>query len=314
MNLTCRKYKSTKSQKTTIVKELVFFFLVVILISCGKKKEVEEGILLKYGDKVLTQEEVISLIPQGINAQDSAALFKAIIDGWVKNVVLSDFAEERLYDTQAIDRRVNEYRNSLIVQEYLTRFKESKTPKIDENQVREYYEHYQKDLKLEVPLIKGIFLKINSNASGKDEIKRLLESNDINKIDKLEQDWIDRALEYNYFRDNWVDWETVAGMIPYRFGDPDKFLEENKYFETEYGDCSYYLQISDYLPSGEQQPYEFAKKWITTQLTQGELAEYERVLVNSLLDKSVKDKKLEMIGYDPIKHELIKNHVKEDNE
>ena len=100
------------------------------------------------------------------------------------------------------------------------------------------------------------------------------------KIDILEREWVDRSLQYSYFRDKWIDWETVKGLIPYRFGDPDKFLEENSYFETEYGDCSYYLTVTDWIPSGEEQPIEFARTWISDLLTQGELTEYERNLVN----------------------------------
>ena len=293
---------------------LVSILLSLVLFSCGKKKEYPEDVLLRYGDNYVTVDEITAMIPPGIDPTDSVALFNALVDGWIKDVVLAEFAEERLYDTRAIDRRVKDYRNSLIVLEYLSRMRNSQVPRIDEAKISEYYDRHRAELKLEVPLVKGIFMKINSDAKGKEEIKKLMSSSDLDKIDRLEQNWLDRALEYNYFRDKWVDWETLSGMIPYRFGNPDTFLAENSYFETEYGDCNYYLQISDFLPSGETQPYEFARTWISDILTQGELAEYERILVTSLLEKSIKDKKLEMIGFDPIKHELIKNNVIDRNE
>lgn len=274
------------------------------MMGCGKKKEPPSDVLLRYEDKEITLTDVVNLIPGDLLPEDSAALFNNIIEGWIRDVLLSEFAEERLYDTNKIDRLVNDYRNSLIVQEYLTRMKESQVSTPDEQKVKEYYDRHKKDLKLELPLVKGVFLKINSDTQHKERIKGLLTSDDPDKIDKLEQDWIDKAVEYNYFRDKWIDWEMVKGMIPYRFGDAESFLKENKYFETDYGDFSYYLQITEWLPAGEEQPYEFAKSWITTLLTQGELAEYERILVNKLVEKSIKDSKLETIGYNPIKHEL----------
>ena len=268
-----------------------------------------ENVLLKFGDLELRYDDVIAGIPDDVGATDSAALFKAIVDGWVKDVVLLNLAEERLYDIDAIERKVKDYRNSLIVSEYLSRMRESHTPKVDEKNVREYFNKNRDEMKLEVPLVKGVFLKINSDSKGKEKIKKLLTSEEPKDIDILEQDWFDRALEYNYFRDKWIDWETVAGRIPHRFGDPEEFLKGNKYFETEYGDCSYYLEISDYLPAGEEQHYEFASAWITELLIQGDLADFEKALVESIINKSIKDKNLQVIGYDPLTHELRENYV-----
>lgn len=282
-------------------------FLLILLASCKKEKEIPDNVIIRFEDIYLTKEEIIDQIPEGISQNDSVALFDALVDTWIKDNVLSDFAEERLYDLSEINRRVKDYRNALIVQEYLKKMRASKNLKFDETKVREYYSDHRKELKLDVPLVKGIFLKINSDSKGKAEIKKLLSSKNIEDIDKFEQKWLDQAIEYNYFRDKWIDWETVSGLIPYRFGDSSKFLEENKFFETEYDDCTYFLQITDYLPIGEEQPYDFAKIWITDILNQGELAEYERALVNSLIEKSIKDKKLEIIGYDPLTHELKKN-------
>lgn len=284
---------------------------LVFHISCEKKVELPDNVLLQYGDNTLTYDEVISQIPVYLSGTDSAAMFRTLVDNWIKDNVLAEFAEERLYDIENIDKKVKEYRNQLIVQEYLSKMRDTQTPKVEEHRVKEYYDQHRRELKLEVPLVKGIFMKVNSNARNKEEIKRLIASDDTEKIDKLERDWLDKSLEYNYFRDKWIDWETLTNMIPYRFGDPDKFLSENKYFETEYGDCTYYLVITEYLPTGEEQPYEFAKSWITGILTQGELAEYERVLVESLVNKSIKEKKLDAVGYDPIRHEMKEINVNE---
>lgn len=266
--------------------------------------------MLRYGTNELTYAEVVNKIPDGIPSSDSAALFRAIVDGWISDVVLSDFAEKRLVDLEGIERRVKEYRNSLIVQDYLTRMRESHTPNVDEEKVKEYYLRHKNELKLETPLVKGVFLKINSDSHGKDGIKNMLSSQDPEMIDKFEKEWLDRTLEYNYFRDTWVDWETLTRRIPYRFGDPEKFLKDYRFFETEYGDCTYYLQISEYLPAGEEQPYEFASAWIKGILTQGDLAQFQKDLVESIVAQSIKDKKLEAVNYDPMMHEIKENHVK----
>ena len=272
--------------------------LLVIMISCNKTQKTEEEVLLQYGDRVITMEEVESLIPQGLTRNDSIALFKAIIDSWIKEVVLSDFAEERLYDTRAIDRKVRDYRNSLIVQEYLSRMQESQTPKIEEAKIEEYYSRHRNEMKLEVPLVKGIFIKINKAVEGRDELKKLISTDDPASIDIIEQEWLDQTLEYNYFHDKWIDWDSLSQLLPLRLGNPDNFLKENTFFETEFGDCVYYLKISDYILSGDIQPYEYARTWIANTLTQGALADYERILVNSLVEKAIKENRLKTVGYE----------------
>lgn len=285
------------------------FLLALLLISCGKEKPSDDNVLLRYEERVLTYDDVISQIPVGLDSADSIALFNAIVEGWIKDEVLSELAEQRLYDLNQIERKVRDYRNNLIVEEYLNRMRESHEPKIDELRVKEYYDKHRSELKLEVPLVKGIFLKINSESKGKENIKHLLNSESLEAIDKLEQEWWDKALEYSYFEDKWTDWGTITSMIPYRFGNADEFLEKNQYFETEYGDCSYFLKITEYLPSGEEQPFEFASKWITDMMTQADILDYENALVESIVKQSLKNKKLEAIGYDPLMHELKENNV-----
>ena len=247
---------------------------------------------MEYGERHLTLEEVVDKIPSGLMPADSAAMFQSIVDAWMKDAVLAEFDEERLYDLNEIDRRVNDYRNHLIVLEYLTRMRETHKPKIEEEKIKEYYDRHHSELKLEAPLVKGVFLKINSSASGREEIKELITSDDPDKIDKLERNWLDQALEYNYFKDKWIEWETLSRMIPYRFGDAESFLTEHQYLETDYNDCSYYLSITDYLPAGEEEPFEFARIWISDILTKGALTDYENQLVNSLIEKAEKEKKL----------------------
>lgn len=264
----------------------------------------KEDLLLKYGEEELCLRDVVESIPQGIAPEDSLSLFNSIIENWIKDRVLRDFALERLPDLKRIEREVDDYRNTLIVQEYITRMHERHAPNIEEVKVKEYYERHKNELKLEEPLVKGIFMKVNSLSKGREGIKSLMSSKDLNSIDKLEQEWLDRALEYNYFRDKWIDWKTLTSLIPYRFGDAESFLSENKYFETEYGDCAYYLQITDYLPSGQPQPYEFAALWISDHLSQVSLIDYEESLINSLVSSSIKENKLETPGYDPINREL----------
>ncbi|MCH5237384.1 MAG: hypothetical protein J1E95_06235 [Muribaculaceae bacterium] len=272
--------------------------------SCTKQEKENKDVLFKINGESLCLNENIEKIPIGLNPSDSVALFKAVIDDWVKNKILVDFAEARLFDVANIEKMVKDYQNKLIILEYLQRMRESFKPVIEEEEINKYYEYHKNELILEQPLIKGVFMVVNSNSKGKNEIKKLLSSESENNIDILEKNWFDQSVRYEYFKDKWVDWESIADLIPFRFNDPDQFLNETQYFEIEKDGLSYFLQICDLLPSGSVQPYEYAASWISDIISYGELAEYEKNLVESLIKKSVEEKKLEIIGYDPISHEM----------
>lgn len=295
------------NQNPQAIMMVCIFLFSILLSSCHKEKEMTDSVLLRIGNESLTEEDVISRIPAGLLPDDSVRMYQLIIESWMKDKLISGFAEDRLYDIERIDRLVKEYRDKLIVEEYLNRMSDNYKPKIKEEDIWNYYEMHKKDLKTEIPLVKGIFLKINADSDNKNEIKELLKEEDDSKIDILEKNWIDKAIEYDYFKDRWVDWETIKGLIPYRFGNPDQFLQNNRYFETDHEDCTYYLQITDYLPTGSEQPYSFASVWISKLLKQIEITKFERDLVENLIKKSIKENKLEAVGYDPLNHTKINN-------
>ena len=284
-----------------------FLFLVLSLFSvaCKNNDKNPDEILLRIGNKELSQAEIIGKIPVGLYPEDSVALFQNLVEGWIRDELLVQFAEERLSDIDKINRMVNDYRNKLIVDEYLNKMTESRQKKIDEGSIKKYYENHKDELKTEMPLIKGVFVKTHSSSDDNKEIGRLLKNATDENIEQLQDLWMIDVVAYDYFKDRWIDWESVKGLIPFRFGDADKFLSENTYFETEYGDYTYFLTISDYLPTGSQQPYEFASHWISNILTHADLNNYETNLIETLIKKSIQDNNLEIVGYDPLEKKMI---------
>lgn len=297
----------SKKIQNNIIRFSVLIYALIILMTfgCSKKEDKQSEVLIKIGSMVVTQEDVVRQIPQGLHPTDSARLFISIIDNWIKDELLADFAAEMLVDTSMIDRKVRDYRNKLLVQEYLNRMSISQKSEPKEKDIQSYYNQHKDELLIGSPLVKGIFIKTDIHASNKDNLKNLLLSEDAADIDVLENHWFDKALEYEYFADRWVDWTSVAVLIPYRFGDPDLFLGNNRFLETDYSDCSYFLIVKDYLPTGSVQPYDYASAGIKNILQRNLSEQYEKDLVESLIKKAINEKKLEIYGYDPVSHKSI---------
>lgn len=283
--------------------------LSMVLAACGGKTSVYDDsgdILVKSGEKALTLQDVLQKIPTGIEPADSVTLFHLIVENWIKSEVLSNLAESKLPDISDIDTKVNEYRNRLIVAEYLKEMKKSGKIKVREDSIRYFYDRYKQDMLTESPLVKGVYLKISASNPEIDQIKQLVFCGSDDCIDKLEQKIASDAVQYDYFIDDWIDWQVIADQIPHRFPDPDGFLQTSNNFDTNYDGSAYILHISDYLPTGSVPPYEFAAPHIEELMERTDMRKYEESLVRSLVRKALKDGELTAVGYNPLERKLNK--------
>ncbi len=294
----------------------IIVILSVAAVACfaaGCKREKTASVggdvaLLSVGDTTLYLASVVRQIPQGLAEADSIAMFSSIVDSWIQDVLLIEMAADNLPDLDRIERMVSDYRNRLIMMEYRKRMKHDSRRKISDDEVKRYYEAHADDMRLEHPVVKGIYIKLPSDADRLENVRQWVFSATRESIDKLEKYGLKGAIQYDWFGDRWVDWEMIAAQIPYRFYDADAFVESTVNFETEYNGSTYILHISEYLKSGDVMPYQFAVEQIREALSEKELAESDRKLMQSLFSKAVSDGTLRSEAYDPVKRRM-KNGV-----
>lgn len=279
-----------------------------LLTGCGgtsATSDEEKGILIRAGEHNLTLQDVLQKIPTGIEPSDSATLFHLIVENWIKSEVLYKLAESKLSDTSEIDKKVAEYRNRLIVAEYLDEMKNSANIGAEKDSIRYFYDRHKNDMLTESPLVKGIYLKVSTANTDIDEMRQMVSNGSDESIDRLEQLITGNAVQYDYFNDEWIDWQIIEDLIPYRFPDPDGFLESTSDFETSYDGSTYFLHVSEYLPSGSVPPYEFAVPHITQLLERTNMRKYEESLVKTLVRKAMEDGDLVAVGYNPLDKNMI---------
>lgn len=285
---------------------------LLLFVGCGSDKtqsDSDRGVLLRAGDEVLTLTDVVRKMPVGMEASDSVAMFQLIVDNWVKSKVLSGLAGRKLPDLNKIESKVEDYRNRLIVAEYLNEMKKGKDFKISPDSIREFYDRYKGDMLLESPLVKGVYLKVSADRADIEEIKSLVFCGSDECIDKLEKNVSGDAIQYDYFKNDWIDWQIIADQIPYRFYDPDAFLKSSNNFETAYDGSVYILHISEYIPTGSEPPYEFASTQIGELMERTNMRKFEESLVRSLINKALNDGELVAVGYDPVGRKVLESNT-----
>ncbi len=292
---------------TLIVSVIVPALLSGFLLSCSKgEKATEEqsDILVTVKDSALRVRDVVMDIPAGIEPEDSARLFHAIVNAWIDDRLLETVAEENIEDMERIETLVADYRRKLITEAYKRKVRQTTPVKLNEDSIRRYYDRHTDELLLDGPLVKGLYIKVPAESARLADVRRWISSASPDAIDALEKYGLEEAVQYDYFIDKWIDFTTVTEHIPYRFYDAEAFLKSSPDFETSYNGFVYILHITDYIPGGEKMPFEYARRVISERLTDERLESYERRLIADLRKSAMKDGVLKTPGYDPLRHRV----------
>lgn len=274
-----------------------FLCSVLLLCSCsGGGDSLKGDVLVKVGDATFTAADLREAMPYGLGEEDSVKFARAYIRGWIDRKLVGEIAARNIDDNPAIERMVEEYRNELVMMEYRRRMaQQNAATDFAEDSLRQYYDSHPKDFVLERPLLRGIYIKIDDNAPRLDKIKEWYRSDDIEDIEQLEKYGITGAIHYDYFRDHWIDWEQVDAKIPYDFGpDANAFLRAHKTPETSSDGSTYLLSVSEWIPSGQRMPFEYAASGIREIFANRRRLEYDAMLRRELYDAGLKNGDVEV--------------------
>lgn len=272
----------------------VYFILLTLslsLFACNKVKQTDEpDALVKVNDRILTRNEVESLIPKGTTSADSLLLAESFIKKWVKDELVLKIAERNLGDEkETIDKLVDAYRRSLLRYRYQEKLIQEKlSDEIQESDVLTYYDTNKAKFVLDKNLIKGLFLKVPADAPNLSEVKTWYKSGNVASLEKIEKYSIQNASIYEYFFDKWVDFDEIRNNIPNHITNPESFLRTNKTLEVTDSSYCYLLNIRQVLLKGQVEPFEYAEPRIREILINQRkldfIKEFEEELYNDALD------------------------------
>lgn len=279
---------------TRIVSGGVIFALIALSACTGKKEAggADSQIVAQVDKSTLTLPEVLKTLPGGLSAEDSARYVKVYVNNWVENKLIANVASEDV-DLEEIDRLTEDYRNRLIMLEYLRGMYQRQAKAISDDSVKAYYDEHKTDFVLERPMVKGTYLKVADDAKNLKTLRRLYSSDKLADADKLEKEVLSSAIHYDYFRDRWVDWEQIETRIPAEEIGAQALGKKHK-FETSVGGFTYLLYITDVLPAGSPMPLEAARGQIVNRLVNSDRKEYERDLTRALYDRALETGRLKV--------------------
>lgn len=252
-------YKERALRGASVLSIRAALIFTALLCSCTDKAPgLADGEIARIGGEVLTEAELLRATPAGLREVDSVAFVDAYVNSWVTDRLIIHEAARLIKDTDEIDRLTRQYRRDLIMWEYRNMAVNADPElQLTDADVRAYYEAHPAQMKLDAPMVRGIYIKMESDDPALRGVRRLYASADRDDIDRLEKVGLNSAIHYDYFRDTWVPAEQILSKIPADLSAAD--LRKGMKYETERDGFTYLLSVSDLLPVGETMPLEAAE-------------------------------------------------------
>ena len=261
----------------------------MLITGCNKKLELKNaGALVKIGSKVLYRSVLDENIPAGLSSEDSIIAAEYFIRTWINENLLYDIALKNINNKGNIEQLVENYRKSLFIYQYEEQLvNERLTKEIDEQSLYDYYNKNKDKLKLERPLVKGLFLKVPVDAPQVNEIRTLCKSTASLSRDKLDKYTLNNGVIFDFFVDNWMDFNDLMSNFPEEKLNREDLSVHKKTIEKQDDVYIYFLNITDFLLPGDNAPYEYAKTTVQGILINQRKIEFLKNMEKELFQRAI---------------------------
>lgn len=243
-------------------------------------------------DAVLYLEDVNGITPLGLPGQDSIKLVETYIQNWVKKQVLITRAiQETQFDQEEIDRKVLDYRYSLIIHEFEKNYIESNLDSdITPGEIEAYYQEKSDNFLLKQNILRCLFAKVPKGTLGLANFRRNIRGYPNASLDDIKSYCFQYANSAFTDEEVWINFNEVATASPLKeVKNQVQFLESSTYSETSDDDFIYFLRILEYKISDEMSPLEFIRDDIESILVNKRKIELKRELEEAIYEEAKKN-------------------------
>lgn len=274
----------------------LLYTLSIMLLCMACDKAYDHGgrtPLVEVEGNFLYLEDLQSVLPDGLSAEDSLQFVERYVRNWAEDVLLFDKAQRNVPNSDEIKRHVENYRKSLIMHTYQQELiHQQLSDEITEEELMAYYEQHRNLFTLEQPLMKGLFIKVPLKAPQLSNVRRWYKSESQQAVENLEKYSLQHAVKYEYFYDKWVPVPKVMALITPKTESTEKLLKEGKQVELKDTAFHYFLNVTELRSIGEQEPYEFARDKIKEVLLNVKRVDFMKSVKESLYQQAVEKDKI----------------------
>jgi hypothetical protein len=287
------------------ISRYILIILIATITSCDLVKVKDEITtaqnkpqpLARVNNNYLYASEIEGIVSTDASAADSVNLMNAYVNNWIRKQLLIDEATARIdFDEAEIQRKILDYRYSLIAYEYKSYYiNQHLNKEVTEEEIRKYYEENQDNFPLKQNIIRGKFIRVPKDAPNSSKIRTLIYSTRENKMEELRTYCFSYALMYSLEDSVWINFDDIIKNTPLA-EIPNKvdFLRRTKYTESSDETSKYYLLIKEYKKTDDIAPLAVVKDQVIDIIINKRKVELARNLEKEVYDKAVKTNAFEI--------------------
>lgn len=249
--------------------------------------------LVELDGNFLYKEDLASVQPAGRTSDDSLLFAEHYIRNWAEDILLYEKARDNVPNSDEIEKLVHNYRKALIMHTYQQALIHQKlSEEITEEELQSYYEQNKAAFKADVPLMRGLFIKVPLTAPQLARVRQWYRDERQTAVEHLEKYSLQNAVKYEYFYDKWVPASEILSWIPLNERDVDAYFSRNHRVEIKDTAFWYFLNVADYIPTGAQEPYEAARLLVNEMVLNRKQVEFLNRVKDDLYKQALDDGKI----------------------
>lgn len=272
----------------------------LIQIKRGKKGSDESRKpVARVNQSFLYLDELKGIVPKDATATDSAARISSYVTSWIRKQLLLNEAAKNIDINEAeVERRVEEYRYSLIGYEFQNFYiKKNLNDSVSSTEIAAYYKTHLDNFVLKQNIVQGTYIKVPKTAPRIQRIKPLVFSNKAKEMEELKSYCLSFSAEYQLPDSTWIELDKLVANSPMTtIPDKIQFLRNYRYYETNDQDFLYFLKVDAFKIVDNVSPVEFVESEIKNIILNKRKVELAKKLEDEVYENGVKRKEFEVFN------------------
>ena len=283
---------------------VMMLFLAILtgigLTGCKHKNKAGDAPLARVGDKYLYVNDLKEMIPKGVSSRDSLLFCQSYINKWVHTQLLLHQAERNLPEEKLnFKKRLEEYRNSLIIYQYETEYViQNMDTVVTDKQIDAYYKSHLKDFQLKENIVKAIYAIINRKREDSPQLERvfwgMFHLPDSVLLDSLENYAPVMAESFSTDTNNWIPFNQLLKVIPIETYNQDIYLKNHRIIRLKDKSKIYLLKFVNFKIKDDISPEDMETNFIRQIILNKRKTEMINQLRADIFKHAIKQKEFEI--------------------
>jgi len=267
-------------------------------MGCGKKtssSDASERVIARVFDKYLYAEDIRKVVPKGVSKNDSLTIIRSYVLNWIQQQTVLKRAEDNLDEERKnVDKKLEEYRNSLITFIYESELINQKLDTAISNEdIEKYYNDHQNNFQLKNNIVQVLYLKLPLSAPKIQKVKEWYKSTNAKDRKLLEEYCYQFATDYYFNDEEWMLFDELQKKIPMKTYDQEQYLRNNRFIEIPDSNSVFFVNIKGFKIKESMSPLTFERDNIKNLIINNRKLELIREMEKDAYQDALQQKEIE---------------------